>query len=149
VNASDLTLPAGLSTLVVGPSGSGKSTLFRALAGIWPFGKGKVATPEGQHMLLLPQRPYLPQGSLRAVLSYPAEPDAFSDAEIQAAMEKVKLGHLTDRLDEVDLWGQRLSGGEQQRPRGRPARCWPSPTGSSSTRRPPRSTRRSRMRSMR
>ncbi|MFC5395581.1 ABC transporter ATP-binding protein/permease [Bosea vestrisii] len=115
VNASDLTLPAGLSTLVVGPSGSGKSTLFRALAGIWPFGKGKVATPEGQHMLLLPQRPYLPQGSLRAVLSYPAEPDAFSDAEIQAAMEKVKLGHLTDRLDEVDLWGQRLSGGEQQR----------------------------------
>jgi len=115
VNASGLTLPAGLSTLVVGPSGSGKSTLFRALAGIWPFGKGKVATPAGQTMLLLPQRPYLPQGSLRAVLSYPAEPDAFSDADIQAAMEKVKLAHLTDRLDEVDLWGQRLSGGEQQR----------------------------------
>ncbi|CAD5299793.1 putative ATP-binding cassette transporter [Bosea sp. 62] len=115
VNASDLTLPAGHATLVVGPSGSGKSTLFRALAGIWPFGKGKVATPAGQNMLLLPQRPYLPQGSLRAVLSYPAEPNAFSDADIQAAMEKVKLGHLTDRLDEVDLWGQRLSGGEQQR----------------------------------
>lgn len=115
VDASDLTLPAGHSTLVVGPSGSGKSTLFRALAGIWPFGRGKVATPTGQSMLLLPQRPYLPQGSLRAVLSYPAEPDAFSDEEIQAAMEKVKLGHLTDRLDEVDLWGQRLSGGEQQR----------------------------------
>jgi putative ATP-binding cassette transporter len=115
VNASDLTLPAGHSTLVVGPSGSGKSTLFRALAGIWPFGKGKVAAPAGQTMLLLPQRPYLPQGSLRAVLSYPAEPNAFSDADIRAAMEKVKLGHLTDRLDEVDLWGQRLSGGEQQR----------------------------------
>lgn len=115
VNASGLTLPAGHSTLVVGPSGSGKSTLFRALAGIWPFGKGKVAAPAGQSMLLLPQRPYLPQGSLRAVLSYPAEPNAFSDADIQAAMEKVKLGHLTDRLDEVDLWGQRLSGGEQQR----------------------------------
>ncbi len=115
VNASDLTLPAGHSTLVVGPSGSGKSTLFRALAGIWRFGKGKVAAPAGQTMLLLPQRPYLPQGSLRAVLSYPAEPNAFSDADIRAAMEKVKLGHLTDRLDEVDLWGQRLSGGEQQR----------------------------------
>lgn len=115
VNASGLTLPAGHATLVVGPSGSGKSTLFRALAGIWPFGKGKVAAPAGQSMLLLPQRPYLPQGSLRAVLSYPAEPNAFSDADIQAAMEKVKLGHLTDRLDEVDLWGQRLSGGEQQR----------------------------------
>jgi len=115
VNVSDLTLPAGHATLLVGPSGSGKSTLFRALAGIWPFGEGKVATPAGQRMLLLPQRPYLPQGSLRAALSYPAEPNAFSDADIQAAMEKVKLGHLTDRLDEVDLWGQRLSGGEQQR----------------------------------
>jgi len=115
VNVSDLTLPAGHATLLVGPSGSGKSTLFRALAGIWPFGEGKVATPAGQRMLLLPQRPYLPQGSLRAALSYPAEPNAFSDTDIQAAMEKVKLGHLTDRLDEVDLWGQRLSGGEQQR----------------------------------
>jgi putative ATP-binding cassette transporter len=115
VQASNLTLPAGQSTLVMGPSGSGKSTLFRALAGIWPFGEGKVATPEGQRMLVLPQRPYLPQGSLRAALAYPAEPDAFSDAEIHAAMEKVKLGHLADRLDEVDLWGQRLSGGEQQR----------------------------------
>ncbi|CAN7647393.1 ABC transporter ATP-binding protein/permease [Bosea sp. LjRoot90] len=115
VKASGLTLPAGQSTLVVGPSGSGKSTLFRALAGIWPFGQGKVATPENTRMLLLPQRPYLPQGSLRAALAYPAEQDAFSDDDIRAAMEKVKLGHLTDRLDEVDLWGQRLSGGEQQR----------------------------------
>jgi putative ATP-binding cassette transporter len=115
VQASNLTLPAGHSTLVVGPSGSGKSTLFRALAGIWPFGEGKVATPQGQRMLVLPQRPYLPQGSLRAALAYPSEPDAFSDAEIHAAMEKVKLGHLAERLDEVDLWGQRLSGGEQQR----------------------------------
>jgi putative ATP-binding cassette transporter len=115
VQASNLTLPAGQSTLVMGPSGSGKSTLFRALAGIWPFGEGKVATPEGQRMLVLPQRPYLPQGSLRAALAYPSEPDAFSDADIHAAMEKVKLGHLAERLDEVDLWGQRLSGGEQQR----------------------------------
>jgi len=115
VQVSNLTLPAGQSTLVVGPSGSGKSTLFRALAGIWPFGEGKVATPEGQSMLVLPQRPYLPQGSLRAALAYPAEPDAFSDADIRAAMDKVKLGHLAERLDEVDLWGQRLSGGEQQR----------------------------------
>ncbi|WP_186417898.1 ABC transporter ATP-binding protein/permease [Bosea sp. CS1GBMeth4] len=115
VQVSGLTLSAGRSTLVIGPSGSGKSTLFRALAGIWPFGEGKIATPAGQRMLLLPQRPYLPQGSLRTALAYPAGPDTFSDVEIQAAMEKVKLGHLADRLDEVDLWGQRLSGGEQQR----------------------------------
>ena len=66
-------------------------------------------------MLLLPQRPYLPQGTLRAAIAYPAEPDAFPDAELRAAMDKVKLGHLAERLDEVDLWGQRLSGGEQQR----------------------------------
>jgi putative ATP-binding cassette transporter len=65
--------------------------------------------------MLLPQRPYLPQGTLRAALAYPAEADAYDDAAIRAAMEKVKLGHLQDRLDEVDLWGQRLSGGEQQR----------------------------------
>lgn len=115
VQVSGLTLSAGRSTLVIGPSGSGKSTLFRALAGIWPFGEGKIATPAGQRMLLLPQRPYLPEGSLRTALAYPAGPDTFSDVEIQAAMEKVKLGHLADRLDEVDLWGQRLSGGEQQR----------------------------------
>lgn len=115
MQVSGLTLSAGRSTLVIGPSGSGKSTLFRALAGIWPFGEGKIATPAGQRMLLLPQRPYLPEGSLRTALAYPAGPDTFSDVEIQAAMEKVKLGHLADRLDEVDLWGQRLSGGEQQR----------------------------------
>jgi len=115
VTVPALTLPAGRATLVVGPSGSGKSTLFRAISGIWPFGKGNVVTPAGTRVLVLPQRPYLPQGSLRAALANPAEQDAFSDAEIHAAMEKVKLGHLAERLDEVDLWGQRLSGGEQQR----------------------------------
>lgn len=103
------------STLVVGPSGSGKSTLFRAISGIWPFGEGRVGIPADAKVMLLPQRPYLPQGSLRAALSYPSEDDAFSDAEIRDAMEKVRLGHLADRLDEIDLWGQRLSGGEQQR----------------------------------
>lgn len=115
VTVPELTLPAGRATLVIGPSGSGKSTLFRAVSGIWPFGKGRVATPADTRMLLLPQRPYLPQGTLRAAIAYPAEPDAFADAEIRAAMEKVKLGHLAERLDDVDLWGQRLSGGEQQR----------------------------------
>lgn len=115
VTVSDLTLPAGRSTLLVGPSGSGKSTLFRALSGIWPFGEGQVATPAGTRALLLPQRPYLPQGSLRAAIAYPAHDDAFADADIRAVMDKVQLGHLAERLDEVDLWGQRLSGGEQQR----------------------------------
>ena len=115
VQVDDLALAKGRSTLVVGPSGSGKSTLFRALAGIWPFGQGKVSAPAGTRMLVLPQRPYLPQGTLRAALAYPAEPDAFGDETIRDVMAKVSLGHLTERLDEVDLWGQRLSGGEQQR----------------------------------
>ncbi len=115
VRVDDLDLGAVRRTLVVGPSGSGKSTLFRAIAGIWPFGEGKVGIPANAEIMLLPQRPYLPQGTLRAALAYPSEADAYADAAIQDAMDKVKLGHLRDRLDEVDLWGQRLSGGEQQR----------------------------------
>lgn len=103
------------STLLIGPSGSGKSTLFRAIAGIWPFGNGKVGIPADARIMLLPQRPYLPQGTLRAALAYPEREEAYDDAAMRAAMAKVKLGHLTEKLDEVDLWGQRLSGGEQQR----------------------------------
>lgn len=115
VRVDNLSLGDARSTLLIGPSGSGKSTLFRAIAGIWPFGEGKVEVPEGAHIMLLPQRPYLPQGTLRAALAYPATEDAYSDAEVKEAMAKVKLSHLADKLDEVDLWGQRLSGGEQQR----------------------------------
>jgi putative ATP-binding cassette transporter len=115
VKLGALDLGTTRSTLVIGPSGSGKSTLFRAIAGIWPFGNGKVGIPADAEIMLLPQRPYLPQGSLRAALAYPAEEGAYDDAATRAAMEKVKLGHLTEKLDEVDLWGQRLSGGEQQR----------------------------------
>ncbi|AMJ59086.1 ABC transporter ATP-binding protein/permease [Bosea sp. PAMC 26642] len=115
VRIQDLDLGGARRTLLVGPSGSGKSTLFRAIAGIWPFGEGKVGIPAGADIMLLPQRPYLPQGSLRAAISYPSEEAVFADADIRAAMQKVNLGHLADRLDDVDLWGQRLSGGEQQR----------------------------------
>lgn len=115
VRIDGLGLGTARSTLVMGPSGSGKSTLFRAIAGIWPFGEGKVGIPAGAHIMLLPQRPYLPQGTLRAAMSYPATEDAYGDAEVAEAMKQVKLDHLIERLDEVDLWGQRLSGGEQQR----------------------------------
>jgi putative ATP-binding cassette transporter len=115
VRVDGLDLGQAKRTLVIGPSGSGKSTLFRAIAGIWPFGEGKVGIPADAEIMLLPQRPYLPQGTLRAALAYPAEVDAYADEAIQAAMDKVELSHLRDRLDEVDLWGQRLSGGEQQR----------------------------------
>ena len=115
VTAKDLSLGDKRRTLVVGPSGSGKSTLFRAIAGIWPYSEGRIEIPKDTHVMLLPQRPYLPQGSLRAVIAYPSEGEVYSDEAIREALGRVKLGHLAERLDEVDFWGQRLSGGEQQR----------------------------------
>jgi putative ATP-binding cassette transporter len=109
------TLPRGRSTLITGASGSGKSTLFRALAGIWPFGKGQVRVPAGARVLFLPQKPYIPIGTLRDAVKYPDEDSKATDAEIVTALEAVKLGHLAGRLDEVAHWTNTLSGGEQQR----------------------------------
>jgi vitamin B12/bleomycin/antimicrobial peptide transport system ATP-binding/permease protein len=108
-------LPRGRATLITGVSGSGKSTLFRALAGIWPFGRGEVHVPAGARVLFLPQKPYIPIGSLRDAVKYPDEDSKATDAEIVAALEAVKLGHLVGRLDEVAHWTNILSGGEQQR----------------------------------
>ncbi|SJZ36324.1 putative ATP-binding cassette transporter [Enhydrobacter aerosaccus] len=112
-----LTLPLkkGRSVLVEGTSGSGKSTLFRALAGIWPYGSGHVRIPENARVLFLPQKPYIPIGSLRDAVKYPDEQSTATDGEIAEALRAVQLGHLTDRLDEVTHWTNVLSGGEQQR----------------------------------
>ncbi len=104
----------GQSTALSGRSGSGKSTLFRALAGIWPFGSGTVRPGAGKRMFL-PQRPYFPSGTLRETVSYPAPPNAYSDAEIEQALSAVGLSGLAAKYDAKDNWGQRLSGGEQQR----------------------------------
>jgi putative ATP-binding cassette transporter len=102
-------------TLVSGPSGSGKSTLFRAIAGIWPFGTGKIAIPANATLMMLPQRPYFPIGSLRAAIAYPAEVGAFDSKEVAAAVTAVGLPALTARLEEDDHWNRILSLGEQQR----------------------------------
>lgn len=115
VSADSLTLTKGAATLLTGPSGSGKSTLFRAIAGIWPFGKGRIDVPEGQSALVLPQRPYIPLGTLRGAVVYPSTTDQFSDEAIREALIAAQLPQLADRLDEIDAWDQRLSGGEQQR----------------------------------
>jgi putative ATP-binding cassette transporter len=115
VQGAEAHIAPGEAVLIAGPSGSGKSTLFRAIAGIWPFGSGQVGVPRDAHVLFLPQRPYLPLGSLRQVVCYPRDPADFTDAAVGEALETAGLGRLLPRLDEVDSWDKRLSGGEQQR----------------------------------
>ncbi|NNM72158.1 ABC transporter ATP-binding protein/permease [Enterovirga aerilata] len=115
VGADRLVFRAGESALVTGPSGSGKSTLFRAIAGIWPFGEGEVVKPAGARIMLLPQRPYIPVGTLRGALAYPASEDAYPDEAIVDALHAVRLGQFAGRLDEEEAWNQTMSLGEQQR----------------------------------
>ena len=109
----NFSLGAGESLLVKGASGSGKTTLLRTLAGLWPYAAGVVARPVGTHALFLSQKPYLPLGSLRTAVTYPAE--QADDALVQTALRKVQLGHLLGRLDEEADWSRILSLGEQQR----------------------------------
>jgi putative ATP-binding cassette transporter len=101
--------------LISGPSGSGKSTFFRALAGIWPYWKGRIALPRGARMLFLPQKAYLPIGSLKHAVSYPDPASKFPDAEASDALRAVGLGKLAGELERSENWAQVLSGGEQQR----------------------------------
>lgn len=103
----------GDSVLLSGPSGSGKSTLFRALAGIWPLASGRVQLPESS--MFIPQRPYFPNASLRDALAYPESAERYDEATLKQALCDALLPHLVDQLDVVDAWGQKLSGGEQQR----------------------------------
>jgi vitamin B12/bleomycin/antimicrobial peptide transport system ATP-binding/permease protein len=110
---AELKLTPQHSVVVTGRSGAGKSTLFRALAGIWPFGSGDVELP--RNSFFLPQRPYVPLGTLRHIIAYPNAVDAFSNAEILQVLEDVGLPQLADRLDHDDNWPMRLSMGEQQR----------------------------------
>ncbi len=102
-------------TLVVGPSGSGKSTLFRAIAGIWPFGTGTIAVPANTTLMMLPQRPYFPIGSLQAAVTYPSEPAAYRQDEVRDALLAVGLPGLISQLDHDAHWNRMLSLGEQQR----------------------------------
>ena len=112
---ASVTVEPGARVLVRGASGTGKSTLFRAIAGIWPFGRGQVRLPREFRALFLPQRPYFPLGSLRTAVCYPALSGEYSDTQIKEALADVGLVHLGERLDEEASWSMQLSGGEQQR----------------------------------
>lgn len=110
-----LTVRPGERLLITGPSGAGKSSLFRAVMGLWLTGNGQVTLPAGADILVMPQRPYFPLGTLRQVVTYPTLTDGFLDADVQEALTLVGLPHLTSRLDEDADWNVTLSGGEQQR----------------------------------
>ena len=112
----DIALAArpGEPVLITGPSGSGKSTLLRAIAGLWPFGRGNIRVGDGT-ALFLPQRPYLPLGTLAEAIVYPELDRPPHRTEVEAALHAVGLSYLIDQLDIDGNWAQRLSGGEQQR----------------------------------
>jgi vitamin B12/bleomycin/antimicrobial peptide transport system ATP-binding/permease protein len=109
---SAFTIDPGERVLVAGPSGAGKSTLFRALAGIWPYGRGRIRVPRGARVLFLPQKPYIPIAPLRDAVAYPGHAGEFSDDAVRAVLADVGLGALAPRLDERENWSMRLSGGE-------------------------------------
>ena len=111
----DLTLEEGRSALISGPSGTGKSTLLRALSGLWPYSSGRIERPADMDAMTLPQKPYLPISTLADALSYPASASEFAPHDIAAALARVRLPHLADRLDETQNWALQLSPGEQQR----------------------------------
>ena len=101
--------------LMTGPSGSGKSTLFRTVAGIWPYTSGTIDIPQDGTVMVLPQRPYFPIGTLMTAVSYPALPGIYPAELVRSVLSDVRLAPLIDSLDIEDNWTQRLSGGEQQR----------------------------------
>jgi putative ATP-binding cassette transporter len=116
VNEADIAITPGQRVLVVGESGTGKSTLVRAIAGLWPWGRGEILIRD-DGLFFLPQQPYVPLGTLRHAATYPLSSDAVDDAVVRKTLEDVGLGHLLERLDDdgVTEWEHVLSGGEKQR----------------------------------
>ena len=114
VNEADIEIARGEKVLVVGESGTGKSTLVRAIAGLWPWGRGEILV-KFEGLFLMPQRPYVPLGTLRRAVTYPLSPEEVDDAVVRTTVEEVGLGHFLDRLDADETWEHVLSGGEKQR----------------------------------
>lgn len=115
VDETKVDVEPGERLLVAGESGSGKSTLVRAIAGLWPWGGGNINFHPDRRLFMLPQRPYVPSGTLRRAVAYPGSADSWSVEEIGEALHKVGLDHLKEKIDEDAPWDQTLSGGEKQR----------------------------------
>jgi putative ATP-binding cassette transporter len=115
VKDAEVAIARGERVLMAGESGSGKSTLVRAIAGLWPWGSGSVEVEAGAKLLLMPQRAYVPAGTLRRAVTYPHPPDAATRDEAARVLSLVGLRHLADRLEEDAPWDRILSGGEKQR----------------------------------
>jgi vitamin B12/bleomycin/antimicrobial peptide transport system ATP-binding/permease protein len=115
VEIKHLELANGQSVSVSGPSGAGKSTLFRAISGIWPYGAGRISAPKGTDVMVVPPKPYIPIGTLRAAVTYPAVAGTYTDEDIRTALVDAHLAALARELDREEVWSQRLSSGEQQR----------------------------------
>ncbi|MER8536559.1 ABC transporter ATP-binding protein/permease [Mesorhizobium sp. M1005] len=115
VKETEVVIEPGERVLVAGESGSGKSTLVRAVAGLWPWGSGSVNIRADRRLFMLPQRPYIPTGTLRRAVAYPGAADNWTLDKIKAALDKVGLDYLNDRIEEDAPWDQTLSGGEKQR----------------------------------
>jgi putative ATP-binding cassette transporter len=115
ISARDFRIHPGERLLVTGPSGAGKSTLFRAIAGIWPFGSGSISIPAKASLMMLPQKPYFPIGTLHAAIAFPSEATAFSADQIKEVLTEVGLPRLASRIEDEEHWNRILSLGEQQR----------------------------------
>jgi len=115
VDDTEVAVEPGERLLVAGESGSGKSTLVRAIAGLWPWGGGSVNFHPDRRLFMLPQRPYVPSGTLRRAVAYPGAAESWTVEEIGAALDKVGLKHLIEKIEEDAPWDQTLSGGEKQR----------------------------------
>jgi len=105
---------AGERVLILGAPGTGKTQLFRALAGLWPWGTGRIERPAGEQIFYLPRgTPYMPRGTLREVLAYPLKAESFDESAFKHALERLGLGRLAPLLDTTHRWDRELSQDEQ------------------------------------